>query len=218
MQGEDLIMRDSFVWIKTVEGLEKVDIILRRVDDTFCDPLELREDSQLGIPGLLQAVRKGNVAVANPLGSSILENTGLMAFLHGAFKYFLNEDPIIPMIATWWCGQKKEMDYVLEHLDTLVIKDIERVSGFKTVMGRLLSKAQKEELIRKIKFEPFRYVGQEEVEFSTSPVFTKGKLEPRFSVLRSYLVANKEGYDPQLKNMSRKNFTQPDFTVTILDQ
>ena len=101
VQGEDLIMRDSFVWIKTVEGLEKVDVILRRVDDTFCDPLELREDSQLGIPGLLQAVRKGNVAVANPLGSSILENTGLMAFLHGAFKYFLDEDPIIPMIATW---------------------------------------------------------------------------------------------------------------------
>jgi uncharacterized circularly permuted ATP-grasp superfamily protein len=169
VQGEDLIMRDSAVWIKTVEGLEKVDIILRRVDDTFCDPLELREDSQLGVPGLLQAVRKGNVAVANPLGSSILENTGLMAFLHGAFNYFLSEDPIIPMIATWWCGQKKEMEYVIDHIDRLVIKSSVRLSGFKTVMGSRLSRAEKEELIRKIRFEPFRYVGQEEQKKGLSP-------------------------------------------------
>ncbi len=217
VQGEDLIMRDSFVWIKTVEGLEKVDVILRRVDDTFCDPLELREDSQLGIPGLLQAIRKGNVAVANPLGSSILENTGLMAFLHGAFKYFLNEAPIIPMIATWWCGQKKEMNYVIEHIDKLVIKDIERVSGFKTVMGSRLSKAQKEDLVRKIKFQPSRYVGQEEVEFSTSPVLTKEKLEPRFTVLRSYLVANKDGYEMMRGGLTRCSPERGSFLVSNQD-
>jgi len=217
VQGEDLIMRDSFVWIKTVEGLEKVDIILRRVDDTFCDPLELREDSQLGIPGLLQAVRKGNVAVANPLGSSILENTGLMAFVHGAFRHFLNEDPIIPMIATWWCGQKKEMDYVIEHIDSLVIKDIVRVNGFKTVMGGQLTKAQKEELIRQIKFEPFRYVGQEEVEFSTSPVFTKEKLEPRFTVLRSYLVANKGNYEMMPGGLTRCSPEKGSFLISNQD-
>jgi uncharacterized circularly permuted ATP-grasp superfamily protein len=195
VQGDDLIMRDSFVWIKTFEGLEKVDVILRRVDDTFCDPLELREDSQLGIPGLLQAVRKGNVVIANPLGSSILENTGLMAFMHAVFKYFLNEEPIIPMIATWWCGQKKEMDYVISNIDTLVIKNIERGRGFKTVNGSYLSKAQKDELIKRIKFQPFLFVGQEEVRFSTSPVFNEDKLEPRYTVLRSYLVANKDGYE-----------------------
>jgi len=217
VQGEDLIMRDSFVWIKTVEGLEKVDIILRRVDDTFCDPLELREDSHLGVPGLLQAVRKGNVVVANPLGSSILENTGLMAFLHGAFRYFLNEDPIIPMIATWWCGQKKEMNYVIDNIDKLVIKNIERMSGFKTVMGSQLSKAQKEELIRKIKFEPFRYVGQEEVEFSTSPVLAKEKLEPRYTVLRSYLVASKEGYEMMRGGLTRCSPEKGSFLVSNQD-
>jgi len=217
VQGEDLIMRDSAVWIKTVEGLEKVDIILRRVDDTFCDPLELREDSQLGVPGLLQAVRKGNVAVANPLGSSILENTGLMAFLHGAFNYFLSEDPIIPMIATWWCGQKKEMDYVIDHIDQLVIKSSVRLSGFKTVMGSRLSRAEKEELIRKIRFEPFRYVGQEEVEFSTSPVFTKERLEPRFSVLRTYLVATKDGYEMMPGGLTRCSPEKGSFLVSNQD-
>jgi uncharacterized circularly permuted ATP-grasp superfamily protein/uncharacterized alpha-E superfamily protein len=217
VQGEDLIMRDSFVWIKTVEGLEKVDVILRRVDDTFCDPLELREDSQLGIPGLLQAIRKGNVTVANPLGSSILENIGLMAFLHGAFKYFLNEEPIIPMIATWWCGQKKEMDHVIDNIDKLVIKTTERLSGFKTVMGSQLSKQEKDELIRKIKFEPFRYVGQEEVHFSTSPVFTKEKLEPRYTVLRTYLVGGKNGYEMMRGGLTRCSPEKGSFLVSNQD-
>lgn len=217
VQGDDLVMRDSFVWIKTVEGLEKVDVIVRRVDDTFCDPLELREDSQLGIPGLLQAVRKGNVAVANPLGSSILENTGLMAFMHGAFKYFLNEEPIVPMIATWWCGQKKEMDHVIENIDTLVIKNIVRMGGFKTVMGSQLTRAQKDDLIRKIKFEPFKYVGQEEVAFSTAPVFTKDKLEPRFTVLRSYLVAGKGGYEMMRGGLSRCSPEKGSFLVSNQD-
>jgi uncharacterized circularly permuted ATP-grasp superfamily protein/uncharacterized alpha-E superfamily protein len=217
VQGEDLIMRDSFVWIKTVEGLEKVDVILRRVDDTFCDPLELREDSQLGIPGLLQAVRKGNVSVANPLGSSVLENIGLMAFLHGAFKYFLNEDPIIPMIATWWCGQKREMDHVIDNVDKLVIKTTERLSGFKTVMGSQLSKSEKDELIRKIKFEPFRYVAQEEVHFSTSPVFTKDKLEPRYTILRTYLVGAKGGYEMMRGGLARCSPEKGSFLVSNQD-
>jgi uncharacterized circularly permuted ATP-grasp superfamily protein/uncharacterized alpha-E superfamily protein len=217
VQGDDLIMRDSFVWIKTVEGLEKVDVILRRVDDTFCDPLELREDSQLGIPGLLQAVRKGNVTVANPLGSSILENTGLMAFLHGAFRYFLNEDPLIPMIATWWCGQKKEMDHVIANIDTLVIKDIVRMGNFKTVMGSQLTRAQKEELIQKIKFEPTRFVGQEEVHFSTAPVYTKDKLEPRYSVLRSYLVAGKDGYEMMRGGLTRCSPEKGSFLISNQD-
>jgi uncharacterized circularly permuted ATP-grasp superfamily protein/uncharacterized alpha-E superfamily protein len=217
VQGEDLIMRDSFVWIKTVEGLEKVDVILRRVDDMFCDPLELREDSQLGIPGLLHAIRKGNVAVANPLGSSILENVGLMAFLHNAFQFFLKEDPIIPMIATWWCGQKKEMDYVIDHIDTLVIKGIERAGSFKTVMGSQLSKAQKEDLIRKIKFDPSKYVGQEEVAFSTSPVLYKERLDPRYTVLRSYLVANGDNYEMMRGGLTRCSPEKGSFLVSNQD-
>ncbi|MFM9837547.1 MAG: circularly permuted type 2 ATP-grasp protein [Cyclobacteriaceae bacterium] len=217
VQGEDLIMRNSFVWIKTIEGLEKVDVILRRVDDTFCDPLELREDSQLGIPGLLQAVRKGNVTIANPLGSSILENIGLMAFLHGAFKYFLDEEPIIPMIATWWCGQKKEMDHVIANIDTLVIKSIERMSDFKTVMGSQLTRTEKDELIRKIKFQPLQYVGQEEVHFSTSPVFVKDKLEPRYSVLRSYLVAGKSEYEMMRGGLTRCSPEKGSFLVSNQD-
>ncbi len=194
VQGEDMLVRDAHVWIKTVEGLEKVDIILRRLDDTFCDPLELREDSQLGIPGLLEVIRKGNVTVLNPLGSSILENTGLMAFMHGIFRYFLNEDPIFPMVATWWCGQAKELNYVIDNLDNLVIKKIDRLTGSETRVGQLMSRVEKDDLIRKIKTQPYLYVGQEALNLSTSPVFTRSKLEPRYTVFRTFLVANENDY------------------------
>ncbi len=216
-QGDDLVARDGFVWIKTVEGLEKVDVILRRVDDSYCDPLELREDSHLGIPGLLEVVRRGNVSIANPLGSSILENTGLMAFMHNIFKYFLNEDPIFKMVATWWCGQKKEMDYVIQHIDELVIKKIDRTSGSGTVIGSRLSKAEKQTLIEKIKVQPYLYVGQEEVGFSTSPVFTKDKLEPRYTVLRTFLVASKGDYEVMPGGLSRCSPEKGSFLVSNQD-
>src|SRR5664279_342453 len=103
------MVKDNFVFLKTISGLEKVDVILRRVDDIYCDPLELLDKSQLGVPGLLQAVRSGNVSIANPLGSSILENPGFMPFLGAISKYFLGEDLIMPSIASWWCGQPKEL-------------------------------------------------------------------------------------------------------------
>jgi uncharacterized circularly permuted ATP-grasp superfamily protein/uncharacterized alpha-E superfamily protein len=216
-QGDDLVARDGFVWIKTVEGLEKVDVILRRVDDGYCDPLELREDSHLGVPGLLEVVRRGNVSIANPLGSSILENTGLMAFMHNIFKYFLNEDPIFKMVATWWCGQKKEMDYVIQHIDELVIKKIDRTSGSGTVIGSRLSKAEKQTLIERIKVQPYLYVGQEEVGFSTSPVFTKDKLEPRYTVLRTFLVASKGDYEVMPGGLSRCSPEKGSFLVSNQD-
>lgn len=217
VQGDDLVARNGYVWIKTVEGLEKVDVILRRVDDTYCDPLEFREDSHLGVPGLLEVVRKGNVSVANPLGSSILENTGLMAFMHNVFKYFLNEDPIFKMVATWWCGQKKEMTFVIQHIDELVIKRIDRMAGSQTVIGSQLSKAQREDLIRKIKAQPYLYVGQEEVGFSTAPVFTKDKLEPRYTVLRTFLVAAKGDYEIMPGGLTRCSPEKGSFLVSNQD-
>jgi len=203
VQGEDMLVRDGYVWIKTVEGLEKVDVILRRLDDTFCDPLELREDSQLGIPGLLEVVRKGNVSIANPLGSSILENTGLLAFMHNIFRYYLNEDPIFPMVATWWCGQEKEMNFVIDSIDSLVIKKIDRLTGSETRIGHSRSKAEKDTLIRKITAPPYLYVGQEALNLSTSPVFVKNKLEPRYTVMRTFLVATQSDYSVMPGGLTR---------------
>jgi uncharacterized circularly permuted ATP-grasp superfamily protein len=137
VQGNDLIVKDNYVWLKTMGGLERVDVILRRVDDIYCDPLELKADSQLGIPGLLQCVRSGNVSLANPLGSSVLENPGLMPFLQLISRYFLNEDLILPTIASWWCGQQRELQYVLENIKTLHKKIHRNATGGFLLTGHL---------------------------------------------------------------------------------
>ena len=195
VQGNDLIVKDNHVWLKTMGCLERVDVILRRVDDSYCDPLELKEDSQLGIPGLLQCVRSGNVSLANPIGSGILENPGLMPFLQQIARYFLSEDLLIPTIASWWCGQPEELQYVLANLPALVIKRIYRSpSGHPSIDGSSLSATQLSELRQRIRANPTLYVGQEKVDVSGTPTLIDGKIESRKVLFRGFLVAGKEGY------------------------
>src|ERR1700677_4523292 len=122
VQGGDLTVRDSRVFLKTLEGLKQVDVILRRVDDGFCDPIELRSDSYLGVAGLLQAVRAGNVTVANALGSGLIETSAFMPFFPGLCRRMLGEEMKLPAAATWWCGEAPALQYVLDNLDYLVIK------------------------------------------------------------------------------------------------
>ncbi|MES1223392.1 MAG: circularly permuted type 2 ATP-grasp protein, partial [Bacteroidota bacterium] len=214
-QGDDLMVKDNFVFLKTISGLEKVDVILRRVDDVFCDPLELLEKSQLGVPGLLQAVRSGNVSIANPLGSSILENPGLMPFLQGMSKYFLGEELIMPSIASWWCGQPKELSYVLENLETLVIKRIYRDSkGHTSKDGTALSRAELNELRVAIKAHPHLYVGQEKVSISSTPSLINGKIETRKGIFRSFAVANEDGYNVMTGGLTRTSAEAGNFLVS----
>jgi uncharacterized circularly permuted ATP-grasp superfamily protein len=122
VEGADLTVRDRRVFLKTVEGLQPVDFIIRRVDDSYCDPLELRADSCLGVPGLVEAARAGNVVISNALGTGLLESPAFLAFLPLLSRHLLGEELLLPSIATWWCGQARELRYVLEHLDQLVIK------------------------------------------------------------------------------------------------
>jgi len=194
VQGGDLTVRDGRVWLKSLEGLQPVDVILRRVDDSFCDPLELRSDSRLGVAGLLEAVRRGNVAIANPLGSSILENPGLLAFLPRLARYFLNQELELSSVATWWCGQRRERDFVLQNLDRLVIKPLNRSQDNHALFGGLLSGKEKEQLRSQILAKPHLFVGQEQVSFSTLPAFIDHRIEPRNAVLRNFVVASGEDY------------------------
>ncbi len=194
VQGDDLSVRDGRVWLKSLEGLHQVDVILRRVDDAYCDPLELREDSRLGVTGLLHAARLGHVAIANPIGSGVLENPGLLAFLPGIAKHFLGEELKLPSVATWWCGQEKERAFVLENLDKLVIKTIHRTRGYRSVFGAQLTAIEQAELRERIIRRPHLYIGQEMVSFSTAPSLVGGWVEPRHAILRSFLVAGDHGY------------------------
>ncbi len=214
--GEDLTVSDGYVWLKTIKGLEKVDVLIRRVDDVFCDPLEFRSDSHLGVVGLMEAVRQRKVLVINPLGCRVLENPGLMAFLPKICKQLLGEDLAIPSVATWWCGQPLELSYVLEHMESLVIRSIYRGTDHKSVFGGNLSKGELEELKRKIRRSPYLFVGQEMVDFSTSPSWINNKLEARNAVFRSYVVADSENRDYQVMpgGLSRSSPEEGAFLVS----
>ncbi len=214
VQGDDLTVRDGYVWLKSLTGLQRVDVILRRVDDNYCDPLELREDSRLGVPGLLEVARRGNVAIANPLGSSILENPGIQPFLPGIAQHFLGQTLKLPSAATWWCGQPGELSYVLANLERLVIKPIYRLSGQQSVFGHLLNRQQLAELRARIQARPALYVGQEHVSFSTAPCITGQGLEPRKVLLRCFGMACQDGYQIMPGGLSRSAPDKGDMPIS----
>ncbi len=214
VQGDDLTVRDGRVWLKSLDGLQAVDVILRRVDDSFCDPLAFRSASRLGVAGLLEAVRRSNVAIANPLGSSVLENPGLLAFLPRLSRYFLNQELMLPSVATWWCGQRRERDFVLQNLERLVIKPINRSSGNHVLFGGLLNTKEKEQLRAAIIARPYCYVGQEQVSYSTVPAFVDHHIEPRFAVLRNFVVACGDDYQVMPGGLTRVARQQDDFIVS----
>ncbi len=188
-QGGDLTVRDSRVFLKTLEGLKQVDVILRRVDGGFCDPIELRSDSFLGVAGLVEAVRAGNVVVANALGAGVIETPALMPFLPGLSSRFLGEKLKLPSVATWWCGQTPAMDYVRDHIESLVIKPSFPAHGSEPVFGGKLSSDERSRLLEKIQTRPWDYTGQELLHLSTAPVWSEDSLTPRKVVLRVFVAA-----------------------------
>jgi len=191
VEGGDLTVRDRRVWLKTLAGLRPVDVILRRVDDTFCDPLELRGDSSLGVPGLVEAARAGNVTVANALGAGAVEVPALMAFLPGLCRHFLGEDLKLPSVATWWCGQEEALDYVQNHFDDLFIRP-----AFDPAR-REVSQAQKGErsaLLDKVRSAPLEFVAQEHIRLSTGPVWEHRQIVGRPVVLRAFVCATDSGF------------------------
>lgn len=194
VEGQDLTVRDNEVFLKTLSGLERVDVILRRVDDDFCDPLELRNDSILGVPGLVEAVRAGNVTLANALGSGVVQSPAFMSFLPGLCQHLLDQELRLPSVATWWCGQKTARKYVLEHLDKLIVKSAFRSRLTTPDPDKPLSEKERDELKRQIEFDPDQFVAQERVELSTAPAWSEHKLTPRPVGLRVFVVATPAGY------------------------
>jgi uncharacterized circularly permuted ATP-grasp superfamily protein len=194
IEGANLTVRDGRVWLKSVSGLEPVDVILRRVDDYYCDPLELRPDSLLGVPGLVEAVRRGRVAIANPLGAGILETPGLMAFLPRLAKHLLGQELRLPSVASWWCGQPRELDYVLTNLPTLVVRSTNRATGGGPVFGEQLDKAGLAAWRERIRARPYQYVGQERLLPASLPTLRDGLLEPRHGILRTFLAAGQDSF------------------------
>lgn len=194
VEAEDLEVREGRVYRRTTGREEAVDVILRRVDAEWCDPLDLRGDSQLGITGLVEAVRRGTVTVVNPLGSGVLENPVVAGRLGAAARHFLDEDLLLPTVPTLWCGDDAERREVLDRLDDLVVKPLARTGGVASIVGASLSGAERDELRARIDAEPWAWAAQERVAPSTAPVVTNHGLAPRELVLRTFAVGRPDAY------------------------
>ena len=194
VQGRDLTVRDDRVWVRSVGQLEPVDVILRRVDAWFCDPLELKPNSQLGVPGLLETARAGHVSIVNPLGSSVLENPALMAFLPALGEHLLGAEPSLRSAQTWWCGEAASRRYVLDHLEELVLRPTSREPGASAILGWELSSGEREEIRRRIEHEPHKWVGQASLAMASVPVLGDAELESRRSILRAFAIARRDSY------------------------
>lgn len=199
VEGADLTVRDNKVYLKTLNGLKQVDLIVRRVDGEYCDPLELKNDSLLGVAGLVAAIRAGNVVVANSLGSGIVECEALMGFLPGLSRYFFGEDLMLPSVATWWCGQERERDYVVGNLEKLVIRPtfssrsiVSRRSH--AILPGEISAEDRKALLDRIGRRGRDFIGQEILSLSTTPAWKDGRLQPSPMVLRVYVCADGHGY------------------------
>lgn len=201
VEGQDLTVRGDAVYLKTLAGLKRVHAILRRLDDDFADPLELRGDSSLGVPGLVEAARAGRVLVANALGSGVLESAGLLAFLPKLAERVLGEALAMPAVATWWCGEAPALEYVIGHMEDLVIKPAYPSQRLEPVFGSKLSDAEQAHWAERLRQRPHAYVGQELVRLSQAPVLSgqgspslDRRLLARAIGVRVYAVATPEGW------------------------
>ena len=190
VEGSDLTVRDQHLYLKTLQGLEPVHGILKRLDDEFLDPLELRSDSRLGVPGLLQAIRAGNVLVANAPGSAFLESTALLGFLPALSRHLLGEELKLPSLATWWCGERAAMEAVLPQLGERVIKPTYIAAGPGTVLGKSLSRREIDEWAGRIVREPDEHTIQAYQPLSQMPTWKNGRIAPRSLMLRVFAVSD----------------------------
>lgn len=206
VQSGDLVVRNGFVWMKSLEGLARVDVILRRVDDWYCDPLELKSDSQLGVPGLLEIARQNRVAIANPLGSGVLENPVLLRYLPQIGKRLLGREPRLKSVATYWCGDRKDLAYVLANQEQLIIKPIFRGQGRSQVVSEL-SLAERQALLKQVQAQPHLYVAQERLVPSHVPTVVDGTLQPRPAILRGFAAASESSYTVMPGGLTRVGLT-----------
>jgi len=187
VQGQDLVFRDGRIWLSTLGQLERVDVILRRVDDAWCDPLSLNPDSRLGVAGLVEAVRRGNVVVANALGTGLLESPAWPAFLPAIARFALGEDLLLPSVATWWCGNVDSLEHVIARSDSMVVRSIDRAEGGRPLFLAEMAEPERRRLCEQIRAQPTRFVGQERIGLSTMPCLNEaGFLEPRHGTVRAF--------------------------------
>lgn len=195
LEGADLMVaEDDFVYMKTIHGLEKVDVIYRRIDDEFMDPEVFREDSVLGIPGIMRAWKKGNVAIANAPGCGVADDKVIYAYVPDMIRYYLNEEPLLANVPTWMCRKPEDLAYVLEHLEELVVKPANESGGYGMLVGPHASEEKVEEFRALLKENPNNYIAQPTLSLSVSPTYCGEKVAPRHLDLRPFILSGQDCY------------------------
>jgi uncharacterized circularly permuted ATP-grasp superfamily protein len=192
VEGQDLVVDEDLVYIRTTHGFEQIDVLYRRIDDDFLDPLTFRPDSMIGVPGLFQAYRKGNIALANAPGTGIADDKAIYAYVPAMIKYYTGEESILPNVQTYLCDRPKELGYVLAHLDKLVVKATNESGGYGMLMGHQASKSERDEFALKIQANPRSYIAQPVVDLSQAPTLVGDHFEGRRVDLRPYILYGEE--------------------------
>jgi uncharacterized circularly permuted ATP-grasp superfamily protein len=188
VQGSDLVVSDGYVCMKTTGGLQRVDIIYRRIDDTFLDPLEFNSDSMIGIPGVMEVHRQGRVTLANAPGTGIADDKAIYSYVPQIIRYYLGEDMILNNVPTYVCSDAKQRQHVLANLDQLVIKPTNEAGGYGIVLGPAASRKELDECYRRIEADPRNYIAQPMLNLSTVPTVCHGIIEPRHVDLRPFVL------------------------------
>jgi uncharacterized circularly permuted ATP-grasp superfamily protein len=192
VEGQDLFVRDDFLFARTTRGPQRVDVIYRRIDDDFLDPLAFRADSMLGVPGLLTVYRAGHVTIANAIGTGIADDKSVYPYVPEMIRFYLGEAPIIANVPTWILRRAEDLAYVLAHLPELVVKEVHGAGGYGMLIGPTATGAQIEEFRQRIIAAPERYVAQPTLALSTSPTYTEQGLAPRHIDLRPFVLSGRE--------------------------
>ncbi len=188
VEGRDLLVHDDIVYMRTTAGLHRVDVIYRRIDDDFLDPLAFRFDSALGVAGLMNAYRAGNVSLANAVGTGVADDKAVYAYIPAIIRYYLGEEPVLANVETYLTGVDDQRRYVLENLDKLVVKAVGESGGYGMLIGPHSTAAQRDEFRRRIEAEPRNYIAQPTLALSRAPCFVEGQVEPRHIDLRPYIL------------------------------
>jgi uncharacterized circularly permuted ATP-grasp superfamily protein len=188
VEGRDLVVHDNVCYMRTTSGLSRVDVIYRRVDDDFIDPLSFRPDSCLGVAGLFNAYRAGNVTLANAFGTGVADDKALYAYVPDIIRYYLSEEPVLANVETYLCARDKEREYVLANLEKLVVKAVGESGGYGMLIGPHSTAAERTKFAERIKANPRNYIAQPTISFSRAPCLIGDTLEPRHVDLRPYVL------------------------------
>jgi uncharacterized circularly permuted ATP-grasp superfamily protein len=192
VEASDLFVRDDVVYMRTTEGPMRVDVIYRRIDDDFLDPLVFRPDSALGVPGLMGAYRDGNVTLANAVGTGIADDKAVYSYMPDIIRFFTGEEPLLANVPTWRCREKDALSYVLDHLPDLVVKEVAGSGGYGMLVGPHATKREVEEFGRKLRHDPDGFIAQPTLALSTCPTFAASGVAPRHVDLRPFVLSGSD--------------------------